>query len=137
MGMWMRWRLIHSAVEPLLPALLQAAQVDSNRTDRQTFYNDRLRSAAKKGHVCGVRALLEVGANPNSKDRGGKTALHWAAETGQARVCSALLDCPAFTEANAKTNVGRTALHHAAYKGHLHVVKALHELGADLQAASR
>ena len=78
------------------------------------FYNEHLRSAAAKGHVCGVRALLEVGANPNSKDRTGNPALHWAAFPGLADVCSALLARPDFTEVNAKDYWEETALQCAA-----------------------
>jgi len=53
--------------------------------------NKELRTAAKKGEIDKVRALLAQGADINSKDDYGKTALFLACEKGQAEIVSVLL----------------------------------------------
>ena len=64
-----------------------------------------------------VEALINKGANIESKDRFGKTPLHYAVETKKLAIVQALLKHGA--NANAKTDDGETVLHIAAlnYQG--------------------
>jgi serine/threonine-protein phosphatase 6 regulatory ankyrin repeat subunit B len=78
---------------------------------------------AKNGNIGAVKRHLEMGANINTKDHGGKTALIWAADEGHNDIVSHLIK----QDANiaSKSNTGRTALLEACYKGHNNVVKIL------------
>ena len=91
----------------------------------------RLRVAAAAGDLDKVQALLLGGINPvDSKNAGGSSALHLAAQRGQVAVLeellreensSALLDLKDLTH-------GESALHEAAFWGHENAVRFLLEL---------
>jgi len=81
------------------------------------------------GHLEVVKLLLEHGADPNVKNRDGKTPLHNAASEGHLEVVKLLLERGA--DPNVKDDDGNTPLHNAAWRGHLEVVKLLLEHGAD------
>ena len=77
----------------------------------------------------GVRALLKQGADVGGAQGDGMTALHWAAERGDAALAEMLL----YAGANvaAVTRVGQyTPLHLASKAGSVSVVRALLEAGA-------
>ncbi|RYP12344.1 hypothetical protein DL765_007390 [Monosporascus sp. GIB2] len=76
-----------------------------------------------------VRRLLGAGARINSKDKFGRTPLHWASENGHDTVVKLLLESGADT--NVEDDMGRTPLHWASENGHDTVVKLLLESGAD------
>src|SRR6186713_1398527 len=50
-----------------------------------------LANAAMRGDVAQVEALLKTGADVNEPQGDGMTALHWAAERGDARMADMLL----------------------------------------------
>jgi ankyrin repeat protein len=80
-----------------------------------------------------ARVLLAAGAAVDAEDRGGMTALHYAAGMGDLEFASLLLDGGArVTLANAN---GSTALHAAASQGHRALVQLLLERGAAADAA--
>ena len=89
---------------------------------------------AETGDLEGVKALVERGADINSKTwfyR--KTPLHHAAEKGYLEIVKFLVESGADKEAKQKNN-NLTPLHFAAAKCHLEIVKFLVERGADKEA---
>jgi ankyrin repeat protein len=78
-----------------------------------------------------VRVLLERGANVESTNANGCTALHYAAWYGHLGICRQLLDWGAKVNSLAKWK--NTPLHEAARWGHLSVVKLLVEKGANVR----
>jgi uncharacterized protein len=91
--------------------------------------------AAARGDTTAVEALLTKGADVNSAQGDGMTALHWAAMNGQAPLASILLRAGA--NPGAATRVGAyTPLLLAAKLGHGAVVEALLKGGADPAATT-
>ena len=70
--------------------------------------------------------LLKQGADPNARDRFGKTALHW---TNNIKVAVLLVEQG--TDIHAKDNDGRTALHTSSWIGNLDMVGMLLDKGAN------
>jgi ankyrin repeat protein len=85
--------------------------------------------AASRGDVSAVRALLKQGADVNTPRGDGMTALHWAAERGDAAMAEMLLYAGA--NVSAGTRIGQyTPLHLASRAGNAVVVRALLTAGA-------
>lgn len=70
-----------------------------------------------------VKLLLAAGADVNATQQGGYTALHQAADRGQAAVVTALLAAGA--KADARAASGRTPADHAQANGHAAIVALL------------
>jgi ankyrin repeat protein len=69
-----------------------------------------LHKAAFDGNAERVKELLKKGADPNTKDKKGRTPLHWAAPyKGHVEVVKLLLEHGA--DPNIKNKYGRTPLH--------------------------
>ena len=91
--------------------------------------------AAQRGDAEAVRSLLAEGADVNTAQGDGMTALHWAAERGRAEVADLLISASADVEAT--TRIGSyTALHVASRGGHAPIVMRLLEAGADPNAVT-
>ena len=94
----------------------------------------RLISAAYKGDVAGLRALLAEGCDANATDSVGWFALHQAACGGDdaknVEAATVLLDHGASVDL--LTPQGETAVMAAAFRGHARVAKLLVERGADV-----
>ena len=90
--------------------------------------NSQLIEAAKKGDTVSIKALLEAGADVNTADVNGRTALIWAAQKGHTETSQALLEAGA--DVNAKGEDGYTALMYAANAGHTEIVELLKKAGA-------
>jgi len=89
--------------------------------------------AAQRGDTAAVRALLQDGADVAAAQGDGMTALHWAAERGDAELSRILITAGSNT--GAVTRIGEyTPLHLAAKAGSPEVVKALLEARADIEA---
>ena len=85
--------------------------------------NEKLREVAKVGSEVELKALLDdPGCDTWSKDRGGMTALMWAANCGQDACVRLLLP---LSDARAKSDGGHTALIHAACRGSEECVRLL------------
>jgi len=85
--------------------------------------------ASVNGNAAVIDALLRGGADPNSANPGGETALMTAARTGKLDAVTLLLDKGAAV--NAKENVrGQTALMWAAGWNHMLTLKTLLSCGA-------
>jgi ankyrin repeat protein len=82
-----------------------------------------------------VMKLLEAGANPNSTQMSGETALMTCARTNAVEAVEALLARGADVNAKEKS-LGQTALMWGASEGHAGVVQTLLKHGADVQARS-
>jgi ankyrin repeat protein len=86
--------------------------------------------AIRRGDVEGVRDLLDRGADVDSRDRHGQTALMLAAHAGRRAVIEELLARRANLNATAK--YGLSALMLAIVAGHTEVARLLADAGADL-----
>jgi len=89
--------------------------------------------AAMRADAAAVRALLQQGADVNAAQGDGMTALHWAAEHGDADMGGMLLYAGARLEAVTR-NGKYTPLHLASRSGSAGVVGLLVEAGADVHA---
>lgn len=91
--------------------------------------------AARQGDIETVRALLRSGEDVNGAQGDGMTALHWAAERGDAAMIEILVYAGA--ELQSATRIGEyTPLHIAARNGHLSAAEALVAAGADVHAVT-
>ena len=99
-------------------------------TSREQDINEELWTAARKGDVAAVKALLKRGADVNAKFRYGATALSYAADKGHLDVVRTLLEHGA--DVNVKdTFYKATPIIWAAMKGHAQIVQALLDKGAE------
>ena len=91
--------------------------------------------AARRGDADGVRALLRQGDDANAAHGDGMSALHWAAERGDARIAQMLLYAGA--NAAAVTRIGQyTPLHVASRAGSAAVAEMLLDAGANVAAVT-
>ncbi len=110
--------------------LLLAAATTPPRSERVVT---SLADAAMRGEMSTVRTLIAQKANVNAAQGDGMTALHWAADRGDAAMTELLLRAGA--KVSATTRIGaNTPLHVAARNGRAAVVKALLAAGADPNA---
>jgi ankyrin repeat protein len=89
--------------------------------------------AAKTNNITELQRLVATGANINSTDANGKTALMWAAENGHLETAQCLLIARA--SINTARADGMTALMWAAMKGRVAVAEFLVRAGAMIDAA--
>jgi uncharacterized protein len=88
---------------------------------------------AKRGDRDSVRSLLREGADVNASHGDGMSALHWAAEAGDAEMAAMLVEAGA--NVKSVTRIGHyTSLHLAARGGSAAVAGILLEAGADVNA---
>jgi ankyrin repeat protein len=100
-----------------------------------TAYEPTVADVAARGDLEAVRELLRSGADVNNPQGDGMTALHWAAERGDAPLAEVLIYSGA--NVNAGTRIGRyTPLHLAARGAHAEIVEALLRAKADPNAAT-
>jgi ankyrin repeat protein len=117
-----RQSLFAVAIALVMTAALGAQQVASSVAD-----------AAAKGDKAAVAKLLKDGADVNGSQGDGMSALHWAAERGDAELADMLIYAGA--NIGAVTRIGQyTPLHLAAKSGSAAVTKALIKAGADVNA---
>ena len=84
-------------------------------------------------NIAAVRALLRQGSDVNAAQGDGMTALHWAAQHGNAELAAIVIEAGA--DVAAGTRIGsHTPLHIASRGGHTDVVALLLEAGADVSA---
>jgi uncharacterized protein len=89
--------------------------------------------AAMRGNADAVKALIAQGADVNAAQGDGMTALHWAADKGNAAIAEMLVYAGA--NPGAMTRIGAyTPLHLASRAGSVEVVRALLKAGAKVDA---
>jgi hypothetical protein len=98
-------------------------------TPARASLNADVNSAAAGGDFNGVMTSLQLGADPNTRDRVGRTPLGWAARGGYTRVAAYLLDHGAAI--NALDGEGYTPLMWAARAGQFETVALLVSRGAN------
>jgi len=81
-----------------------------------------------------VEDLLDKGANANSQNEDGVTALSYAADRGHEEIVKKLIIHGA--NVNARSDIGSTPLINASFMGHLRIVKLLIANGADVNIQS-
>src|SRR5580698_5198173 len=89
---------------------------------------DDLLAATRKGDLAQVKALLDKGANVNSKSPYGSTALFFACDRGHVAVVKLLIDRGADVNVE-DTFYHANALSWAAQKNHLEIVRLLLDHG--------
>jgi ankyrin repeat protein len=92
-----------------------------------------LLEAAADGGTKVLRTLVHFGANPNSADDEGCTAVYMAAEHGHTETVRALVELGA--DVNTADEYGCTPVWVASFQGHTETVRALVEYGADVNKA--
>lgn len=97
--------------------------------------NGELRRAASQGETERVTQLLEQGADPNSRNRFGSTALHLAARHGHLPVVELLLSHCAAT--SLRDNHGNTPAVLATWGVHREVLRTILERAVDLPALEK
>jgi uncharacterized protein len=134
------WNLVQpiAIVAMLLTAafLITSHDVSNASRDDDVCNNpgDSLLLAARDGDVNRLQAALRDGANVNTAETSGRTALIFAAEEGHDLCCKILLDQGA--RLDARTNFGWTALMLATLQRHEPVVRLLISRGADVNQRS-
>ena len=93
-----------------------------------------LPSAAKRGELDAVRALLEEGADTEERMGDKSSALHWAAVHSHYEIVEALFEAGA--DRNVRHEDGGTPLHWAAFLGESEMVELLLKEGADPNIAN-
>lgn len=115
--------------------LIEAPNINVNIPDNSNV--TPLHYAAQKGYLEIVKSLLDKGADVNTKQRDGRTALYWAADgtafsPGRLNIVRYFIDekmCDPFQ----RDNYGNTLLHAAEWNGSLDIVKYLvEEKGLDV-----
>ena len=95
-----------------------------------------LHAAAQQGDVDAVRRLLGEGADVDSRDQHGITALHRSVGMGQTAVVKALLEAGADVNAE-EPGGGRRPLHAAAVRGQAEAAALLLKAGAEVNAKTK
>lgn len=115
--------------------ILMIALVLTASLGAQAPFSSPVADAAQRGDTAGVKALLKDGADVNAAHGDGMSALHWAADRGDAELAEILLYAGAST--SAQTRIGQyTPLHLAGKSGNTAVAQALLKGGADVNARS-
>lgn len=92
-------------------------------------------SLVRKGDHDAIAAALAAGADPDSSDRWGVSALAYAAGRGDVTVIDRLLAAGA--SVNLSSRAGNTPLMLAAARGQLEAVKLLLQRGADRETVNK
>src|SRR2546425_1546753 len=108
--------------------LIRAAAAAGAPLDPDQPLSAPLHYAAARGNEAAVRALLDLGANPNAREMAGETALALAAEHGHRAVVEMLLAAGA--EPNLKSRSSESPLLAAARRGFDDIVQILRAAGA-------
>ncbi len=118
-------------------AMPLAAQKDTrpSTTMKVPAKTSAVADAAQKGDLAAVKKLIAQGADVNIAQGDGMTALHWAAQHGDADMAAALLK--AHANVNATTRIGNyTPLHVASRDASGNVVRELVAAGGDVKATT-
>ena len=115
---------------PSVAAGTEAPQAAAAAPVQQALPPDALHRAAKAGNIGGLKAALETGADVDTRDDRGWTALMNAVNAGNMLLVPPLLEAKA--DMNVRAPDGATALFMAAVIGHSEIIAQLMEAGADI-----
>lgn len=118
---------IQARYDEVAEFLLNHPKLDPNATGANGV--TPLMTYVWREHKEAVQKLLDRGADVNTQDHDGDTALHGAAQTGNVAIIDLLLAKGA--KLNVKNKVGGTPLMWAAVYGHEEAARRLLERGAD------
>ncbi|MHB2025675.1 MAG: ankyrin repeat domain-containing protein [Elusimicrobiota bacterium] len=90
---------------------------------RRTRLDAMLLAAAEKRNALSAKALIAQGADPNSSDLAGRTALYWAADQGDLKMTKLLVRAGA--NVNLAAQDGQTPLDRASLRVHAEVMRYL------------
>lgn len=90
--------------------------------------------AAKLGRATPAAILLQRGARQDTKNKMGRTALHWAAHNGHHHILEMLLGSSPPVPMDERDDAGDTPLHVACRQGHLEAANVLVANGADVDS---
>ena len=113
--------IIGAAIVAVALAAPVHAQVDCADWNTAAFF--------EVAGVLDVTRCLQIGADPDARDKDGKSPLHFATDNGSAEAVMALLDASA--DHDVWDRSGFTPLHRAAAHGNAEAVTALLDAGAD------
>jgi ankyrin repeat protein len=116
-----------------LASVVAAAALFSGSVTIAAVAASPVADAAMRDDGAEVSALLTRGADVNQAQGDGMTALHWAAERGNADIAQRLLSAGANPGVSTRIG-GITPLHVAAKGGHADVARLLVEARADVKA---
>jgi len=102
---------------------LVRAGASVNMPSNNGLHATPLQSAVAGGHAPIVKMLLNSGAQPNVRERGGVTPLHTAAAHGDAESIQLLILAGA--DLHLRNDEGKLPLHLAEEKGHIRAVEIL------------
>lgn len=102
--------------------------------DKEDSGMTELHHAVEAGDLDLVEKLVSKGANLSSRDKGGRTALHYASmeESCGSDIMNLLLKTSGKATVNLGDDSGQTALHYAAERGLVHNIGILLDHGADV-----
>lgn len=154
---WGRTALFYAASYGSLESIRLLHENNANHHEASIFGRTPLQTAIVFSQEEAAMLLLNLGADPTSRDNEGWNALHHAVSVGFGSLVGQLLDrrrnvnkvpetglpishkmdleSDEVVDINARTNHGMTALHVAVLGGHHHVVKLLLKYNADLEIA--
>lgn len=119
----------------ILETLIESFLKRKNHESLATLEHGKtpLMVAAENGRYDVVNRLLDVGFNPNEKDHGGHTALHYAVKSENEEIVRQLVKRGADVRGfNINTRLSDDALHTAVETGHIGIISFLVLAGADL-----
>lgn len=97
-----------------------------------TMPSSKLIVAAQAGDAAGVAKAIEAGEKLDASSRGGMTALHWSAMSGNVEIVELLLEKGA--DLNAGNKIGKTPVAIAAEAGELEVLEMLIAQGGEVDS---
>jgi cytohesin len=121
-------------ISSILIGLALVAACHTQRPGGEALGLEPLHEAARSGDLDRARALLDSGADVETRDAYERTALHWAAIRGEVEIAELLLDRGAVIDARAWYDM--QPLHWASLTGREAVVRLLLARGADPNAVS-
>lgn len=113
--------------------ILRSKEIEASINDFDAYGFTPLIEAAIANHADIAEVLLQAGAKVNQTDLTGNTALHWAVENSNEKLCALLLAHKA--DPNAYSSYGQPVLVNAFLRQQENIKQLLYRYGADLEFA--
>jgi len=126
--------MVAACAPPTQVAVEKPAAVEKEVVEKEL--SKEITEYARDGDIEGVRSLIDQGADPNTQDKKGMTALLYAARGGHTEVAELLISKGADLTV-AEPGAHLTALHFCALRGHHDIAEALIAKGADMDAEDK